>query len=578
MIELPFKSKIEYRISLFLFSLFILNLCIFDYDSYIPFFAPETFLWYIVRNAFFLLTYFLLVTYFLSNMFPKYSKMALSFVSFFISISGDQLLKVRKADLTIVCGTLVFTFLAIQFYILNKKFIASWSPFVICNLTLVFTVITCLLLYFIPNNGASKLSFGEISTLYNLSKSSGILYLWGAIQTIRESFSLFITAETKQYSTRRFTGSFVCLYLTLCLIVGLSIFPGMLQYLWGPFLCIGFVSLFYTNKKVISGIFTIAIYFLLNQFTKVTFDWKISAIFTVLFCASYLPAKGIRKYVSTYCFLLFCCFMWLKESRNNMDIDKQSFATMSQKYSEVITFINKYPVTKDFYILNASDEQQLVSIDFFERVLPGRQIHYVDSEQDLLEQNNIESWVLVENSEGDLTPMCANYYWIPMTTSLGSDCAISYKVFIPSQSTLVSQLVNDGIDFYNDGESLILTRSNTYSINAEDCIDWQSNGETGYLAYGPYLTLPAGKYIFYGEFTIENSVEDAFMKMDVVNPDKLFVESISDFSHYSESNKHFQSSVSFTLTQETSNLEFRILTSGGGTILQVDYLQIAKIE
>jgi hypothetical protein len=103
------------------------------------------------------------------------------------------------------------------------------------------------------------------------------------------------------------------------------------------------------------------------------------------------------------------------------------------------------------------------------------------------------------------------------------------------------------------------------SQNRKDDLSLVSNGIAGYLTYGPYITLDKGSYSCNFELTFHNYSKEDIGYVEVASPDKI-ITSIPLHSSYFSPNNTYQISVPFSLTEKTSNLEFRVSTAEGSEI------------
>lgn len=115
------------------------------------------------------------------------------------------------------------------------------------------------------------------------------------------------------------------------------------------------------------------------------------------------------------------------------------------------------------------------------------------------------------------------------------------------------------------------------TINGEYTLDGiRSNGEEGFLLYGPYIALEKGIYEIKIKGKILNNNYDQLGYVDVVKDgtDELWAETITK-SNFVLDNSIIDKSIEVTLNENVKNFEFRIYTNND-VLIEVEYIKILK--
>lgn len=217
-------------------------------------------------------------------------------------------------------------------------------------------------------------------------------------------------------------------------------------------------------------------------------------------------------------------------------------------YGSVAQSVKAYAENGAVPVYYLTEEESFESryIEIIQYLLPEISIDYVQRE-DIEKNKGIDQGIVVVDEN------CFDVFdLLPQYKVLEYDKGMIILAHTNNKK-LLEKNVADG-EFLSEDKSLILTDKQMHTKVAEsvDAYIWRSTGEQGYLLYGPYISLSAGKYVV--NMTIDTLEENTnnLVKFDVYADGILAEQDI-----YLEDEKN-EVSVSFTLSEDTNQIEFRL--------------------
>ncbi len=214
---------------------------------------------------------------------------------------------------------------------------------------------------------------------------------------------------------------------------------------------------------------------------------------------------------------------------------------------------------------NSWDSREIEYIQF---LLPDAKIHY-ESVENLQNKTNGENWIIF-NTE-DIFSLSENMsivsQWGNLLLCVSSDSSISERL---EQAGCVTESLDGGYNLLNSGR--MASQNRDMSRDGQ----WISNGEEGYLIYGPYMTLGAGSYVLEIELSGisgENGSDGgANFSVDV----SCQGSEIAGKDGEIQSGKNANIQIPFQLEEKTGNIEFRVYILSQ-TIVEIDELILRKL-
>lgn len=473
-------------------------------------------------------------------------------------------------------------------------------------------------------NGLYGLLQGFMGKIYYVAAATGLVAIWGFVLSIRQSFTLIkphINGKRKLVA-KKYSGSYISLFLVLSFLSTLAIntifmssghrqdciiYGRYTEPVIGPLIVLGLVTLFYTRKKILPAVSTLVLMaptiyltwqaFDINPSTSFNYISNIAVsthftdgeyntniitnlgyisigMFLLLFALSYIPLKKWWKVLySGILTVAFCYIMWNPNMKYMYDSLRNAHSNLYQQYNSLAEYIQEAPEIEELYYIAYNDNFSSRSIEYLQFLLPDLKIHYLMGTDETIYNTLMENqnaWLITQLDYADYPKLFEHYYWL--------DDSPTWKLFIPMTCDAVNILKGKGHTFRNDSNGLIISQEMSYSQNAEASYTgfWQSNGDPGYLAYGQYITLPPGNYVYTADLTTV-SIIGMEAHIDMAIKGEIIDEYYPNLSEYLDPDMHIHCEIPFHLDDWTSYLEFRVYSSLGIKI-QIDSLRVKRVD
>ncbi len=360
----------------------------------------------------------------------------------------------------------------------------------------------------------------------------------------------------------------------------------------GPLFAVGFAALFVKKinlNKVVTGYGLLIIVTFITAIGFNTFDvtgysmvtgvallkfmtWHMEPINSLIFLQGVVILLSIiilfgncskKDPIKWIVFATVCALIWVPNFLNERMLLTDGYESRAE-ISILRPYLEKYNSNEDIDYLFMEGNNNLLDLACLQYFMPDTKFKWysIENPGEILGMNK-QKCIIVYTEKNEIWDLLNDYELVKRVRN-------NY-LLVPTYSEVANKMREDGISFMSENGQIIYDITNgMHSQNMKDNTDeWISNGQAGYVAYGPYITLEAGDYCFTIEYEnlqslSSEAVLDIAIEGESVKQKKLPLKALGST---------VQETLNLSLNDTAEHIEMRLWVPEN-SVVRVKYIKI----